>query len=242
MNCELTNRLLDDFLSGGLSGELQSAIEEHARYCGGCAETLQAAKFVSLELRRFMAVPEPDDALFARAIDTALDVVPEPAVARAPRRFWAGAAVGAAMAATLVLGLVNLGVLPGESVAVSEPAQVAIALNQPRNLDFALQAGQEIEDAELTVRLVGAVELAGFEGQREVRWRTSLAKGMNRLTLPVVNTGLEGGRVIVQLAHGEQFQVYEVGVRAQPGDTTSGRTRLDGRNTDASADSGVGRA
>lgn len=232
MNCELTNRLLDDFLSGGLSGELQSAIEEHARYCGGCAETLQAAKFVSLELRRFMAVPEPDDAIFSRAIDRALDVVPEPTVAETPRRFWAGAAVGAALAASLVLGLVNIGVVPVASEAIIEPAHIGIALHQSRNLDFALQSGQDIEDAELTVRLVGAVELEGFEGQREVRWRTSLAKGTNRLTLPVIGKGVEGGRVIVQLAHGEKFQVYQVGVQVAAA-TTSDRRNPDGGTRDA---------
>jgi hypothetical protein len=225
MNCELTNKLLDDYLSGGLSGELQSAIEDHARYCGGCAETLQAARFVSLELRRFMAVPEPDDAVFSRAIDRALDVVPEPTVAETPRRFWAGAVVGAAIAASLVLGLVNMGVIHTGTQVVADPARVGIALHQSRNLDFALQAQQDIEDAELTVRLVGAVQLVGYQGQREVRWTTRLAKGTNRLTLPVVGTGLEGGRVIVQLVHGDRFQVYDVDVSVSA-DTSSHLDRL----------------
>jgi hypothetical protein len=65
------------------------------------------------------------------------------------------------------------------------------------------------------VVLSGAVGLDGYEGQRELRWRTNLDPGVNQLTLPVIATGAGGGQVLVEVLHEGKRRTFLVDVSAR---------------------------
>lgn len=92
--------------------------------------------------------------------------------------------------------------------------QVTLALYEPQDVSIAVDAPSALMDAEIRVVLTGAIELDGFEDQRELRWRTNLDAGANQLTLPVIATGAGGGQLLVEVAHGQKRRTFIVDVRA----------------------------
>lgn len=91
---------------------------------------------------------------------------------------------------------------------------MTLALHQPRDVSIAVDAPSPLMDAEIRVLLTGAIELDGFENQRELRWRTNLDAGANQLTLPVIATGTGGGQLVVEVQHGQKRRTFVVDVRA----------------------------
>jgi hypothetical protein len=63
------------------------------------------------------------------------------------------------------------------------------------------------------VVLRGAIGLRGFDGQRELSWSTSLDRGANQLTLPVVAYGPGGGQLMVEVLSGSRRKTFLVDVR-----------------------------
>ena len=183
------------------------AVLEHLEGCPGCSDAMRAVS--RLRAERDLPVPGPRRGAFRRALRAAT------AEARGGRaEFWRGLATGAAAAAALAAVSAVL-LLSGNVPWQPVPPEVTMALNAPRDVSIAIQAPAPLEDVEIRVTLRGAVDLRGFEGQRDIRWTTDLEEGVNSLTLPVVATGEQGGQVQVVVHHGARQKTFLVDVHAR---------------------------
>ena len=61
----------------------------------------------------------------------------------------------------------------------------------------------------------GDVEIEGYGMQRELTWSENLDAGVNRLSLPVLANGLNGGQMIVRMAHPMSEQVFVINLPAE---------------------------
>jgi hypothetical protein len=64
----------------------------------------------------------------------------------------------------------------------------------------------------LTVTLPEGIELAGFPGQREITWETSLVEGRNLLPLELVALTAAGGEVLARLEHDNRGRTFRLRV------------------------------
>src|SRR5690606_28250875 len=164
------------------------AAVEHVAGCEPGRDAQLAAGMLRAERAR--PVPPPRPGALERAIAAATRgaaAPPAPAPVSGRGGFWAGLAVGSgAMAAAAAVAWAVF--VAGETPPVPQATtpQVTLALHQPRDVSIAVDAPSPLMDAEIRVLLTGAIELDGFENQRELRWRTNLDAGANQLTLPVI--------------------------------------------------------
>ena len=115
---------------------------------------------------------------------------------RAPR--WA------ALAATLAVGIA-VGFLWADRdgpAAPIEAAPVALDSTGEQQISIAVESSRAYDQVEFLVELPQGLELAGFPGQRSVRWTGQLAEGRSRLRLPLRRTSeTVGGELIARIRH-----------------------------------------
>jgi alkanesulfonate monooxygenase SsuD/methylene tetrahydromethanopterin reductase-like flavin-dependent oxidoreductase (luciferase family) len=182
---------------------------DHVVDCEDCQAALRAID--ALRALRDEPTEPVGDAVIQRAVDRALAMRP---VERYRRGFWAGMASGAAIAAAVAALAVGLWFFGSGNEARNAVPQVRVALNERSDVTVALESPEPLSNAEVHVELRGAVELAGYAGQRELRWSTDLDRGINQLTLPVVAIDASGGQVLVEVTHGQKRRAFVLDVRA----------------------------
>jgi hypothetical protein len=188
-------------------GSLREAME-HAAECADCQAALRALE--AMRMLRDEPIPIVADAAIESAVDYALATSPS---RRYRRGFWTGLASGGALAATLAALAIG-GWLWDRGVAPVAVPEVRAALNQRSDVTVTLESPEPLANAEVRVELRGGVELAGYAGQRELRWSTDLDRGVNQLTLPVVAIDAGGGQVLVEVTHGQKRRTFVLDVRA----------------------------
>jgi hypothetical protein len=194
------------------SGTDLRAAMDHAADCTDCHAALRALD--AIRPLRDEPVPVQRDEAIERAIDKALATNP---ARRYRRGLLTGIASGAALAATIAAAAIGIWfATSGGDLPAAVPA-VHLALNQPRAVIVTLESPEPLANAEVRVELRGAVELDGYAGQRELRWSTDLAQGINQLTLPVVALDATGGQVLVEVMHGDKRRAFVLDVRAAAG-------------------------
>lgn len=198
-------------LSGAIGGAIDPPVAEHLAACEDCRNALRAVE--ALHAEREAPVPEPRAGAWARVLRAA-SAAP-PATVRPARGFWTGLAVGAAAAAAAVAVLSALD-LPGDTGAAAP--SVTLALHRPQEVSIGIDSAAPLTGVEIHVALHGAIDLRGFEGQRDLHWITDLDSGVNELTLPVVATGPSGGQLVVEVHHGGERRRFRVDVRATASD------------------------
>ena len=162
-----------------------------------------------VELLKDYPMPQAESGFYDQALARAVHTG-----SRRQRNRWVMTGFGSAVAAGILLLLVS-GILfnqpevptpddgiPGVSIALLEPSTV--------NLMFA--AREPLDNARLTVLLPDGIELAGFPGQQEVSWETSLAAGKNMLPLKLIATSPSGGEVIARLEHEDRNRTFRLRV------------------------------
>ena len=75
-------------------------------------------------------------------------------------------------------------------------------------------------NVEVRILLAGGIELDGLGTRRELKWKTDLEPGINRLTLPIVATDSSGGKILVAVGHGENQRSFVVEIDVN-GDATT---------------------
>jgi hypothetical protein len=210
MKCERALEILEQN-AGRLETE-RALAEEHILTCGDCRAVYRAVQHLRADAE---ALPPPPAAgAYERAMRAATR---QPPTVR-PRRpgFMFGAAVGGALAASVVLALVWA--LPQYRAPLpAATPQVRLARNETREVRITLETAQAMPNAQISVALSGAIGLAGFEGQKELAWRTDLDKGVNELSLPVVALGAQGGQLVVEVRFGEKSKRFLVDVASAGG-------------------------
>jgi len=119
---------------------------------------------------------------------------------------FAGAAVAAGFAAWIAFGGA---LLPFKSSDQSIPG-VTLALHETQTIRLSFNAERELTGATLRIRLPDGVEVRGFPGQRDIEWRTDLARGVNMLALPLHAVAKVDGAMTARLEHGDRTTEFAV--------------------------------
>lgn len=211
MNCHDFMDRIEEYLDGSLAAGAREPAATHLSTCISCQQRTARVQALRAALRD-LPIPEPRPEFFTRALIHAQQSPPA-------RRLRWPYVTGAALAASLALWL-GFGWLL--QPAVDKPVGVTITLHEPRAVQLAFSAEHELQQATLSIRLPDGVELQGFPGQREVRWQTDLAQGVNMLSLPLVAVSSSGGTLLARLEHGERATEITVPLHVNaPGRTSA---------------------
>lgn len=152
-------------------------------------------------------VPDASEAFYEQALARATHEG-----ARRQKRRWLMTGFGSAVAAGLVLWLVGGLFLttPPSPTANSDIPGITMMLEEPRTVNLVFASNRALDSAMLTVMLPDGIELAGFPGQREITWQTSLVEGKNLLPLELVAVSSAGGEVLARLEHDSRERTFRL--------------------------------
>jgi hypothetical protein len=212
MRCEDIEDLLDEHADGALTASRQREVDAHLATCEDCNTAWRAAGV----LRRHGALPTPVPSAALIAIIAAMR---QPMGVPKRRSRWA-AAVGGALAAGIALGAFDYYRSHVDDPVRAVPS-LTMSLHETRDVSVTIDAPEAFMDVEVRVLLAGGIELEGFGGRRELKWKTDLEAGINRLTLPVVASDSSGGKLLVAVAVGDKQRAFvmEIDVGDSAADT-----------------------
>lgn len=210
MSCSLVVENMPGIVSGELAPALLAKCDRHIMQCSDCRDALRGAR--SLALLRGREVGELSSALFDRTVSKGL------AVSSGPARyggFWIGTGFGGAIAASILALSLALGWIDPAADLEPAAAQFTVALDEPRNMEIAIETDQALAGANISIMLSDGIELDGYGHRRELNWTTDLQAGVNRLSLPVLAVDPAGGQVVVRLRHPDSEQLFVVRLKTE---------------------------
>lgn len=133
---------------------------------------------------------------------------------RRQRNRWVMTGFGSALAAGIVLWLIGGFFLTAPDIPQPDATipGIAMTLEEPRTINLVFASKTALDDATLTVSLPAGIELAGFPGQREISWQTSLDEGRNLLPLELIALTPVGGEVLARLEHDNRGRTFRLRV------------------------------
>jgi len=131
---------------------------------------------------------------------------------RRQRNRWMMTGFASAVAAGLALWIVGGFFVTAPILPDAEPGipGITMTLEQPRTVNLMFASATALDAAMLTVTLPDGIELAGFPGQREITWQTSLSKGKNLLPLELIAVSPAGGEVLARLEHKDRDRTFRL--------------------------------
>jgi len=133
---------------------------------------------------------------------------------RRQRNRWLLTGFGSAIAAGLALWLIGGFFLTTPDLPQHEATipGITMTLEEPRTVNLVFASATALDNATLTVSLPDGIEVAGFPGQREITWQTSLNEGKNLLPLKLIATSPFGGEVLARLEHDNRNRTFRLRV------------------------------
>ena len=203
MSCDFDKDGLRALARGSLAGKERDSVLAHVNRCGDCRAAMRGAEALAELAARDTG--DPPAGLFEAVVEKA---VSQPARAPRDNRFWMGAGFGAIAASLLTVALF-FGWTESRVPAGSTP-EFVVSLEEPRQMNLAFETDRVLEAATITILLSGSVEIDGYGPRRELSWTDNLEAGVNRLSLPVIANGFDGGQIVVRLDHPRSEQVFVV--------------------------------
>jgi hypothetical protein len=162
-----------------------------------------------LEMLQEYPAPDAEPGFYDRAIVRAVHKG-----SRRQRHRWMLAGFGSAIAAGLAIWAITAMLMTTPQLPDVEPAipGVTIAMEQERTVRLVFSSAQALDSAMLTVSLPEGIELAGFPGQREITWETSLREGKNLLPLTLIALTPAGGELLARLEHKDRNRTFRLQV------------------------------
>ncbi|MGB5256361.1 MAG: hypothetical protein WBN07_00410 [Woeseiaceae bacterium] len=141
---------------------------------------------------------------------------------RRQRNRWIMTGFGSAVAAGLALWFVAGFFFATPETTLPEAAipGITMTLEEPRTVNLVFASATALDAAKLTVTLPEGLELAGFPGQREITWQTSLNEGKNLLPLQLIAVSPQGGEVLARLEHKDRDRTFRLRVDVNRIDVT----------------------
>jgi len=160
-----------------------------------------------LELLKDYPMPAADAGFFDQALVRATHEG-----SRRQRNRWVMTGFGGAIAAGLAVWVIGgmLMTTPELPDADATIPGITMALEEPRTVNLVFSSTEVLESATLTVSLPDGVELAGFPGQSEISWETSLNEGRNLLPLTLIALTPVGGELLARLEHEDRDRVFRL--------------------------------
>ena len=162
-----------------------------------------------LDLLQEYPVPEAEAGFYDRALIRAVH-----RGSRRQRNRWMLTGFGSAIAAGLAIWVITAMLMTTPQLPDAEPTLpgVTIAMQQEHTVRLVFSSAQALDSATLTVSLPDGIELAGFPGQREITWQTSLQEGKNLLPLTLIALTPSGGEVLARLEHKDRNRTFRLRV------------------------------
>ena len=156
------------------------------------------------------SVTIPDTAFF----DGALVAAARSGSKQQRKRSWL-TGFGSAIAAGLAIWIVSTALItsPIDQPATSVIPTITMALEEPRTVNLVFSSARALDGATLTVSLPAGIEIAGFEGQQEITWLTSLSEGKNVLPLRLIGTMPTDGELLATLKHGDDDRTFRLRIK-----------------------------
>jgi hypothetical protein len=154
-----------------------------------------------------LPVEQPPADLFERIAADVTRIRPQRGTSRS---FWAGAAFGGAVAASVLAIVLMLGVFKLPAEQPQTVAEFYVSADEPRMMHVAIEVDRALPGAEISILLTGNVEVQGFGSRRELSWTDDLEAGVNKLSLPLVASGEGGGQMVVRLSHPDSEQLFVI--------------------------------
>jgi hypothetical protein len=186
-------------------------MNEHVASCATCAELVRRETSLREVMGHYAAaVPVRDEDFFDRMLTKAVAAGKK----HEGRTAWFRGLATAA-AAGLILWFAASMLLGGgaNSVARRPVPTVMMRVEEPQTVNLVFSSPTQLERATLHLRLPRRVEIAGFEGQRQIAWITRLQQGKNVLPLRLTAISGRGGVVRATLRHGGKERVFYVLLR-----------------------------
>ena len=209
MNCKLIAEQIDDFLDGELAAAESQRLETHVSTCASCEAIITKERELRDMLQDYgeSTMPCADAAFFDRSIAIAAQTG-----TRRQRNRWVMTGFGGAVAAAMALWIVSGVFFSAPSITEPTVPSVTMTLEQPQTLNLVFASAEVLENATMTVFLPEGVEVAGFAGQREITWMTSLDEGRNILPLTLIATSPVGGEILATLRHEDDDKSFRLQV------------------------------
>jgi len=209
MTCKNINEQLDDFIDDALSAVDKADFDAHVTRCTECRKIVTDARKLQGLLQQFgdMDVPEVTAEFFD---ETLIRAAHSGARVRHQRSWLRG--FGSAVAAGLAVWIMGGLFFNTPEISDSNIPVVTMALEEPHTVNLVFSSATDLINATLTVILPDGVELAGFEGQREISWETSLTAGRNVLPLKLIATSPQGGELFATLQHRNDDRTFRLQV------------------------------
>lgn len=209
MTCTQLTEKLDDYIDGLMDQAESAALAVHIRSCDDCRQGLASEHELRGSLKDYgkATMPRPDAAFFDRALAKAAQNG-----TRRQRNRWVMTGVGGTIAAGLVLWMLGSMFLKTPDFSEPEIPSIAMTLEEPRTLNLVFSSSTALANATMTVDLPQGVEVAGFAGQRQITWMTSLTEGKNVLPLTLIATSPHGGELMATLQHEGDDRMFRIRV------------------------------
>lgn len=210
MKCEAVKDNVRAIISVSMTDADMAENMAHIETCPDCRAALRGAEALA-ELRRRETVA-PADHLFNQVLK-ASTLGTDRETSR--RRFWYGAGFGGAVAASFFAMALIFGWADDLRPKSPVTAEFVVALDQPRQMNLAFETNRQLAGATISIVLSGDVEIDGYGVQRELSWSADLDAGVNRLSLPVLANGINGGKMVVRLSHPQSEQLFVIDLLAE---------------------------
>ncbi len=162
-----------------------------------------------LDLLKDYPVPEAEAGFYDRALVRAVHKG-----SRRQRNRWMLTGFGSAIAAGLAIWAISAMLMTAPQLPDAAPTipGVTIAMEQEHTVRLVFASAEALDSATLTVSLPEGIELAGFPGQREITWETSLQEGKNLLPLTLIALTPAGGELLARLEHDDRNRTFRLRV------------------------------
>ncbi len=162
-----------------------------------------------LDMLKEYPAPDADPGFYDRALVRAVHKG-----SRRQRNRWMLAGFGSAIAAGLAIWAITAMLMTTPQLPDAQPAipGVTIAMEKEHTVRLVFSSAQALDSAMLTVSLPDGIELAGFPGQREITWETSLQEGKNLLPLTLIALTPAGGELLARLEHKDRNRTFRLQV------------------------------
>ncbi|MEN8258404.1 MAG: zf-HC2 domain-containing protein [Thermodesulfobacteriota bacterium] len=206
MDCQQALINKDDYLDRTLSAGETLELQQHLFSCSECRNEFQRDEELLKALRR-LPVPPPNPDFVKRSFATARARHKKQQIKKA-MPYWGGA-----VAACLAFWLMVATPVNQTTPAVQPPSSshaINIKIHEERLVQVVVRAPRDLFQADVVIELPTQLEMAGFPGQREIRWNTNLRKGKNLLNLPLVAKSRGTAELITHISHDNKSKMLSL--------------------------------